>query len=688
MAKCDVIIPVYNAPEYVQMCVFALLNNTESDSLGTVFLLDDKSNEITANMLDNLQKRYKKQVKVIHNTENLGFIKNVNKGFSMCKEKYVMLLNTDCFVASHTVEKLMNHMEKNEKIGLICPICSNAANLTLEMYPGFSYMQMDKLLEKKFSGINYDACTVVGNCLMISKKCLDEVGYLDEIYGMGYGDETDYQFKSMQKGFEAKVALDTYVFHKAEVSFNTTDKKRSERLEKNRKIFFDRWGDEYNKLLQEYSKNDPIEFIKKNITDDDKKIDLDFAFVLPQMGRGTGGVILITELVNYLSILGLNIGMINLYPGSYGEIMNFTPISPRDIDIISVKFLIATIFDSAFFAKKLSEKIGARLIYFSQGYEFMFLDGTKYGQVESSFKIVDYVITISDFLKNSYKELFDIDSLKVCNGINYDILHTDKLVCNDRKSIFMNLRNESLKGGFILNDIIKRISVECNDVDVYVLDNSKKSDLCVNNNSSVNINVINGPISRMEVYNILKKCDILVDSSFSEGFGLLPLEAMSCGVVPVVSNALGNVEYCVDGINSFIIDAVNNSELYIDKIKVLLEDNNKLNEMKKNAIATSQKYDFVKTIQQYKKIFEDILRNKIKGLDYQLTENDKLKLDKYLLSESDFNKIIKGCKLNFVHNNGSTRLKNLKILAKEFIKSNLYLSKKTIKSILHKDYRL
>lgn len=687
MAKCDVIIPVYNAPEYVQMCVFALLNNTESDSLGTVFLLDDKSNEITANMLDNLQKRYKKQVKVIHNTENLGFIKNVNKGFSMCKEKYVMLLNTDCFVASHTVEKLMNHMEKNEEIGLICPICSNAANLTLEMYPGFSYMQMDKLLEKKFSGINYDACTVVGNCLMISKKCLDEVGYLDEIYGMGYGDETDYQFKSMQKGFEAKVALDTYVFHKAEVSFNTTDKKRSERLEKNRKIFFDRWGDEYNKLLQEYSKNDPIEFIKKNITDDDKKIDLDFAFVLPQMGRGTGGVILVTELVNYLSILGLNIGMINLYPGSYSEIMNFSPITPRYIDEFNSKFLIATIFDSTFFAKKLSEKIGAKLIYFSQGYEFMFLDGIKYGQVESSFKIVDYVLTISDYLKDSYKKLFDIDSLKICNGINYDILHTDKLICNDRKSIFMNLRNESLKGGFILNDIIKRISVDCKNVDIYILNNSKTCDICVNNNPEVNINIINGPISRMQVYDILKKCDILVDSSLSEGFGLLPLEAMACGVVPVVSNAMGNSEYCKDEFNSYLICGVNNSQLYVDKIKYLVEHEDVLLQMKKAALSTSNKYDFIETVFQYKNVFDDILCGKIKTIDYKMTDADVEKTNKYLISDVDFKKMMNRCKFNYSTSN-STRSGNLKILTKEFIKSNLYLAKKTIKTILHKDYRL
>ena len=43
MKKCDVIIPVYNAPEYVDMCLFALFQNTNEEDLGTVFLLDDKN---------------------------------------------------------------------------------------------------------------------------------------------------------------------------------------------------------------------------------------------------------------------------------------------------------------------------------------------------------------------------------------------------------------------------------------------------------------------------------------------------------------------------------------------------------------------------------------------------------------------------------------------------------------------
>lgn len=688
MVKCDVIIPVYNAPEYVEMCVFALYNNTDINTLGTVYLIDDKSNEITSNMLDNLQKKYKdKKLKVIHNEENLGFIKNVNKGFALSKEKYVLLLNTDCFVANRTIEKLISHMENNKKIGLICPMCSNAANLTIEMFPGFSYMQMDKLLEKKFSGINYDACTVVGNCLMISQECIKKTGYFDEIYGMGYGDETDYQFQAMSKGFEAKVALDTYVFHKAEMSFNTSNKKRSERLEKNRKIFFDRWETEYYKLLSKYEKNDPVKFILDNLTDEDKIPKLDFVFVLPQMGKGAGGVIYINELVNYLSILGVNIGMLNLYNGLYNEIMIFNPITPLYFDKFEAKYLIATIFDSTFFAKKMAEEKNAKMIYFSQGYEFMFLEGTKYGEVESSFKIADYVLTISDFLKNSYKKLFDIDALKISNAIDYNMLHKNKVDKHKRKGIFMNLRSESLKGGFILYDIIKKITISCNDVDLYVVDNSVVSDFCVNNNSTINLNVIKGPVSRNEIHSILSKCDILVDSSLSEGFGLLPLEAMTSGVVPVVSNALGNLEYCVNNENSVVVDNVNNPDVYVDAVVDLLNDNKKLDKMKKNAIKTSEDFDFEKRIFDYKECLDSISSKKVRPINYKLTDNDQVKLDKYLYSDSRYRRIINSCKRNYdVKSN--TRKHNLKVLLKEFVKANLFILKQTYRTIKNKDYHL
>lgn len=694
MTKCDIIIPVYNAPEYVNFCMYALFNNTDMKNVGKVFLLDDCSNSITYSLLENLKERYGKQIEIVHNKKNLGFIKNVNQGFKLCKEKYVLLLNTDCFVAKHTVEKLINHMESNEQIGLICPICSNAANLTLEMYPGYSYMMMDELLEKHFKGKNFDACTVVGNCLMISHKCIDDVGGFDEIYGMGYGDETDYQFKAMEKGFLAKVAIDTYVFHKAEVSFNTTNKKRSERLEENRKIFFSRWETQYNELLEKYMKNDPIKYIKDNLTDKDILPKFDYVFLLPQMGKGAGGIIVVSELVNYLNVLGLKVGMLNLYSGAYNGIMTFAPITPKEVASLKSKCLIATIFDSVFLAKKIASRINAKLLYFSQGYEFLFDYGTRYGEVESSFKIVDYVITISHYLQESYKKLFNFDSLLALNGIDYDLIHfnDEDKVLNEKKKIVMNLRSEALKGGFILNDIIKKITLDCQNVEIHIINNSLKYDFGVNNNPTVDLVVHNGPVDRINIYELLRNADILIDSSLSEGFGLLPLEAMAAGVVPIISNNLGSSEYAVDGKNAFIIKEVNDSSKYIEKLLLLLNDSKLLSQMRKNAIKTASNFDFNDSIKNYYQILKDILEEKISPIHYELTKKDLEELSNHLISDLYYARVMLNCKNDYFDANKQAaktgRAHNLYVLSKEFIKANLYLAKKTIRSIIDKDYKL
>ena len=134
MKKCDIVIPIYNSPEWVKMCVYALFKNTPKEYINKVYLMNDNSDELTCNCIENLKNKYSEYVEVYKNENNLGFIKNVNRGLEMAKADYVLLLNTDCMVSKNTIPKLIEHVEKNEKIGLICPISSNAANLSLDIF--------------------------------------------------------------------------------------------------------------------------------------------------------------------------------------------------------------------------------------------------------------------------------------------------------------------------------------------------------------------------------------------------------------------------------------------------------------------------------------------------------------------------------------------------------------------------
>ena len=612
MKKCDIIIPVYKSPEWVKLCVYSLFKNTSEDCIGNVYLINDCDDPLTINCLNNLKEKYSKIV-VLKNKENLGFVKTTNRGMKESKSDYVLLLNTDCIISKNTISKLMNHCEKNKRIGLICPISSNAANLTLDMFEGFSFMEMNQLLEKKFMGKTFDACTVVGNCLMITRECIKKVGYLDEIYGTGYGEETDYQFKAMEQGFEAKVAIDTYVFHKSEASFGNS-KEKQEHQEKNAKIFFDRWGNQYHELMEKYQQNDPIKYINSHITEKDKEIHFNFLIYLIGFSQTAGGIHTAVDIVNYMSINNYSCNVLYSWFNEYSEILLFKPLHIDHLKKFTFDKFVCTFNTTAYYIRSIANEYHVPVIYYAQGYEPYFYNGREYAIAELSYKLTDDILTISDYLKNRYQTIFHVDSTVIANGIHYDLFHRkNKNKCI--KTITFMLRNDTLKGDFLLLDIIKAITNKFKNLELNVLYNAEHIYFPKNDNDTIKINYLKGPFQRKEIATILQSSDLFIDASLTEGFGLMALEAMTAGNIAIVSNSGGINEYLIDGKNGFIINEVNNINKYIEKIELLLQDHNLFRNMMMEVENTCLNYDYDYTVEQYIHYFNQKFKIKQIKLD-------------------------------------------------------------------------
>ncbi|MBR3161777.1 MAG: glycosyltransferase [Bacilli bacterium] len=603
MKKCDVIIPVYKAPEWVKLCVYALCRNT--NHINKIYLINDSDDKLTSNCLNNLSNKYS-CIEVIQNDKNMGFIKTCNRGMNLSKADYVLLLNTDCIINSRTIEKLINHLKRDNNIGLICPISSNAANLTLDIFPGFSYNDMDRLLEKKFNGKCFDACTVVGNCLMITRECINKIGYLDESYGMGYGEETDYQFKAMKAGFKAKVAIDTYVFHKSEVSFGIS-KEKQERLKHNQDLFFSRWKNDYYKLMEEYQKNDPIEFIKNNISEDDKKISFEFLIYLIGFNKAAGGINMTVDMINYLVVNNISCNILYGFSNGYDEIMLFNPILIENIDKYTFKRIVSTIYFSNYYAKMIADKYDIPLISFAQGYEPFFENGVDYKIAELGYKLADKTLTISNYLKDKFSNTFNIKSDVICNGIQLDLLYKENKK-NNPDTITIFCRNNYLKGDFIAIDLFKRITNEYKNLNINLLYIDKNLEIPFYDETKNNVKLIKGPFTRKELANILINSDIYIDTSLTEGFGLIPLEAMASGNVVIASDSGGVREYIENNKNGFIVDKVNDTDCYLEQLNNALDKNKYLN-IKKNMLKTVKNYDIDNVIEKYIDYFnKDIVK--------------------------------------------------------------------------------
>ena len=540
---------------------------------------------------------------------------------------YILLLKTDCMLSKNTIPKLIDHIENNKKIGLICPISSNAANLSYDIPENYSYMQVDEMFYKNFKGMNFDACTVVGNCLMITRECMEKTGYLDEAYGMGYGDETDYQFKAHSKGFEAKVAIDTYVYHKSEVSFGTSPEKQK-RLDHNRKIFFDRWGEEYNKKMQEYVKNDPIEYIKKHLKVE-KKPAPEVLFFLPDIHQNAGGVHVVVDIVNYLNINGCFANILTERIHEYKEIMLFTPSFLSNIKNIEPKCIVGTIYPTMFICNAIAKHYNIPCVNFMQGYEPCFDNGEVYSFAELACKNSENILAISNFLKEKCKVNFNKDVEVISNSINTDLLYNTKKEKNEKKRITMSFRDNFPKGDFILCEILKKLTLKDYNIEINVI-HMRDIMFPINNNKNIKINFYKGPLNRKEVSNIMFNTDIYIDASIMEGFGLMALEAMAAGAVPVISESFGIDEYAKDGENSFVIKEINNADRYIEKVEHLLENEETLENMSRKAQEKALEFDISKNVQKYIDYFRSVKKHEV-----ILTEIEKEVSKKWYINEED-----------------------------------------------------
>jgi glycosyltransferase involved in cell wall biosynthesis len=95
-----------------------------------------------------------------------------------------------------------------------------------------------------------------------------------------------------------------------------------------------------------------------------------------------------------------------------------------------------------------------------------------------------------------------------------------------------------------------------------------------------------GPLAPHDVANELSEADVLIFPTRSDVFGLVMVEAMGAGVVPIVSSHAGAVDdLAVDGVNSFVLNDLAPST-WADGIRTAASDRDKFGQMRSHAAQT------------------------------------------------------------------------------------------------------
>ena len=124
--RCDVIIPIYNALDYVKKCIDSVRKNTDLKE-NRLILIDDKSP-------DTKVKEYLNQLKaeisseniiILYNEENLGFVGTVNKGMQYSNSD-VLLLNSDTEVSENWLERMKKCAYSEKNVATVTALSNNA----------------------------------------------------------------------------------------------------------------------------------------------------------------------------------------------------------------------------------------------------------------------------------------------------------------------------------------------------------------------------------------------------------------------------------------------------------------------------------------------------------------------------------------------------------------------------------
>lgn len=106
----------YNRKEYVEKAVESIEKQlSEEDEL---LISDDCSTDGTSEIIDALSKKYK-NIKVFHQSENLGVDKNMTFLFDNAKNDIFIICDSDDISLDGRVETITKELEENNKISVI-----------------------------------------------------------------------------------------------------------------------------------------------------------------------------------------------------------------------------------------------------------------------------------------------------------------------------------------------------------------------------------------------------------------------------------------------------------------------------------------------------------------------------------------------------------------------------------------
>lgn len=218
------VIVSYNTRALLDPCLAALATACEGLGRCDTILVDNASRDGSAEHVE----QHHPDVRLIRSGGNIGFGRANNLALPFFEAPYMLLLNTDAFVAEDSVKKALRFMESHADCGIVgvrltgrdgevqpsCRYFPTPLNVFLGRTGLAHRFPRVRLIDgPDWAPADEKECDWVPGCFyLIRKEVIDQVGLFDPRYFLYY-EEVDHCLATQRAGWKIMFTPDTSVVH-------------------------------------------------------------------------------------------------------------------------------------------------------------------------------------------------------------------------------------------------------------------------------------------------------------------------------------------------------------------------------------------------------------------------------------------------------------------------------------------
>lgn len=157
------------------------MRHTNIDDIEIIIIANGCGDDGTKEYVESISKEHS-SIKLLWFDDAIGYTKAGNEGIKASQGEYIVLLNNDTVLLDQPINQwidvLVEPFLEDDKMGITGPMKTLCPSANRDFLIFF--------------------------CVMISRKCLDTIGIMDEIFSPGYGEDSDLCFKAEDAGFKIK----------------------------------------------------------------------------------------------------------------------------------------------------------------------------------------------------------------------------------------------------------------------------------------------------------------------------------------------------------------------------------------------------------------------------------------------------------------------------------------------------